>query len=190
MEPLLIGLLVGGSAAISWATGWFLKGQSVPPHEHQPAPTPPAPRVNLDNAVETVLVKSMEAQGNMFERMQRLNIENAELAMEAIQRNGFRRAGRKRANTAARTKTGTFRKNCRICDDPMVSDPTPAEIIAHSQHRTRSKRPENFPVAVEDKGDHLEAHVDERAIQVGPDGIEQIECPDCGHNHAGAEHHH
>lgn len=124
----------------------------------------------------------------MFEKLQKLNIENATLAMEAIQRNGYRKAGRRRAGTAARTPKGKFAPDCRLCEDGLLSDPTPAEIIAHSGHRRHRKR-EIAPVAVEDKGDHFEAHVDERDILTGADGVQQIECPDCGATDH-AEHRH
>jgi hypothetical protein len=150
--------------------------QPVPaPHQHVSRETS-AP-LDLNGALETVLVKAMDSQTSMFERMQRLNVENAELALNGLQRRKYQRGGNKRAATAGRLK-GRFLRDCRLCVDPMIGDPTVAEIIEHSTHRSPRAAPKN--VAVEDKGNRFEAHVDERTVQMGFDGIEQVECEDCG----------
>lgn len=194
-----LGVSAGVSALFGVGVGALVsRGTSPKAHSHVPAMPPPAP-VDLNHALETVLVKAMDSQAGMMERMQKLNVENAQLAIEGVQRRRYSKGGSKRAATAGRGGSGKFLRDCRLCLDPMISDPTTAEIIEHSSHRLRRKReterpepaPRQLEIKYEDRGDHIEAQVPEGLVVTGQDGIEQVECPDCGPGgHYGRPHQH
>lgn len=201
LDPLWIAL--GTSAASLSATAWCavayyrLRSRGVP-HVHQVPPAPPRVPVDLNTAIETVLVKAIDSQGNMMERMNRLNVENAQLAIDKLQQAGHRRGGAKRAAQARRTKRGVFAPECILCEDPMARDITPAQIIAHSEHRARrarrsqeemrQARESNGGIQITETPDAVHARVDESLIQTAADGTEQIECADCGHAHYPGRH--
>lgn len=155
------------------------------PHVHAPTSPPPAP-IDLNTALETVLVKALDSQTAMFERMQKLNIENAQLALETLQRRRYSKGGTKRAYTARR-KIGRFQRDCRLCQNPMIGDPSVAEIIEHSTHREPRNEPVNLSerdrppprVAVEERDGVIIGHVDERDVDRDAQGNEQVECGDC-----------
>jgi hypothetical protein len=79
----------------------------------------------------------MQTQADMVERMNRLNVENAQLAIDRLQHRKKTKAGMKRSLGAGRNLDGTYKRDCRLCLDPFISDPTVAEIVEHSVHRQR-----------------------------------------------------
>ena len=181
-------LVYGGAGAVltvvGLAVGWLT-------HFH-PAPTlaPAQPMqhpIDLNTALDIVLVKAMDSQAGMLERMQTLNVENARMAMEQLQLRRAKRGGFKRAATGQRRANGTYQKECRLCEDTSISDPTPAEIVLHSSHRRRrAHKPHTASssdaqtASIDDAQSLDDGHVDEQDVIDEPNGGQRVECGDCG----------
>lgn len=179
---ILIAGAVEGAVLVAAAT-WRLTRPPVPPTIVVPPASADPSRVDLNGALETVLVKSMDSQGEMLSRINTLNVENAKLAVEMFQRRSNRRAGQKRADTGKRNGKGQLMRNCRLCQNAALPDPMLSEIVEHATHN--GPAPKNVGVRVD--ADAVRVAVDERQIQAHPDGSEVIECPECA---AGFEHSH
>jgi hypothetical protein len=177
VDPAFLVAGISGALAALAGVGFVALSKRQRPLPQLPPSAPPA-GIDLNTALETVLVKAMDSQTNMFERMQKLNIENAQLALDSIQRRRYSKGGVKRAATAARTRRGKFERDCRLCEDPMIADPSVAEIIAHSTHKI-ARRPPAPAVAVEEKNGVIYGHVDERDVDTDASGRQQVECGDC-----------
>lgn len=146
---------------------------------------PPAERVpvDLNGALEVVLVKALDSQTTMFEKMQKLNVENATLAMEMLAKQNAKRAGKARAKTGLRKRDGRFDRNCRLCKDPMIHDPSVAEIVAHSAHRVGA-----HPKITEQDG-AVQFHVNESEVDGDEKDRLEDDCPTCGGKHLPGQGH-
>jgi hypothetical protein len=182
-EPTLIAIAALGLLAVGQGLLVFFMGRKPPALPPITIQTPDS-KVDLNSAMETVLVKSMEAQGTMLERINRLNAENATLAVDLLQKRSAVRAGKIRARTGKRDAKGRMQANCRLCANPMISDPTSAEIVNHSVHRAGGN------VKVTEKNGTLFAHVQENDVLTRPDGDLQVEddCETCGGKHPTSDH--
>jgi hypothetical protein len=173
----------------------FFRRQQAPAADQLATSRPPAP-IDLTAAIETVLVKAVDSQMNLYERISRLTAENLQLALQAQQKSQKRVGGLIRSRGAARNRRGQL-VQCRLCSNPAIPDPTPAEIVAHVNHRTPAKpspadpppadEPE-FPYAVRDGAVHVD--VPESAVETDAQGNEVVECAGClngqhqhGHGH-------
>lgn len=170
----------------------FFRRQQPPAQNQQPTSTPPAP-LDLTSAIETVLVKAVDSQMNLYERISRLTAENLQLALAAQQKSQKRLGGMLRSRGAARNRRGQL-VQCRLCHNPAISDPTPAEIVAHVNHRAPAKPSPNDPPPVDeaefpyhvDQDGAVHVDVPESAVQTDAQGNEVIECEGC----ANGQHHH
>ena len=181
MNPQMTQFLIYGAVGLLTLINCALfirrSPSSTPPGSQLlPGPEQRAP-IDLNTAMETVLIKAVEQQGAMFERINKLNIENATLAADLLTREGRRRSGKIRAGGARRRRGGQFNRNCRLCSHPMISDPTVAEIVAHSGHRVGAD------LQVTESNGAVSVHVPEADLD-GPGG-DRIEdsCPTCGGVH-------
>jgi hypothetical protein len=165
--------------------GFFRRQQ--PPADSQLATSrTPAP-IDLTSAIETVLVKAVDSQMNLYERISRLTTENLQLALAAQQKSQKRLGGIIRSRGASRNRRGQL-VQCRLCSNPAISDPTPSEILAHVNHRVpRQPAPPDDPPPVDDGVEYPYAvrdgavHVDVPAehIQTDAQGNEVLECEGC-----------
>jgi hypothetical protein len=166
-------------------------------HNHQTAPAPapasPAP-IDLNSLIETLLVKAVDSQVGLYERITRLTNENLQLALDRNRRSQKRIAGATRARAASRNGRGQM-VQCRLCHNPAIFDPTPAEIIAHQSHRAPAPRPPDeppepdtpeFPYTVRDGAVHVD--VPESAVQTDAQGNEVLECAGCAKGEPGHVH--
>ena len=140
-------------------------------------------RLDINAAMETVLVRAVEGQASMFERIMKLNTENAAMAADMLVRDRNRRAGRTRAKGALRSRDGIFKRNCRLCQNPMISDPTVAEVVAHAGHRVGADH------RVTESNGAVNLHVNESEVDgENKDRIEDS-CPTCGGQHPAGQGH-
>ena len=162
----------------------LFRRQQPPASDQLLTSTRPAP-LDLTAAIETVLVKAVDSQMNLYERISRLTTENLQLALQAQQKSQKRVGGLLRSRGAPRNKRGQL-QSCRLCRDPSILDPTPAEILAHVNHRVPAKpapddpipaeEPE-YPYSVRDGAVHV--NVPEGAVRTDAEGNEVIECEGC-----------
>jgi hypothetical protein len=174
--------------------GFFRRASTGPGPDQLPASTPPAAPLDLGHAIETVLVKAVESQMSLYERISRLTAENLQLALAAQAKSQKKLGGMLRARGAKRNSRGQM-VQCRLCHNPAIADPTPAEILAHVNHRVPAKphspddpppadEPE-YPYAVRDGAVHVD--VPEAHVQTDSEGNEVLECAGCK---AGVHHTH
>jgi hypothetical protein len=157
----------------------FHRRSSVVPATAQ---LPPAAPVDLAQALEIVLVKSVQSQADTASKIGQLITDNvkalAEMQQSAFKRASRQRGGRIRAGSAKR-QGGRFTRGCRLCENPMIADPRREEIIAHTNHTTTLHyREENGAILVDVPADE---------VQVDAQGNQVIECADCS---AGRPHQH
>ena len=100
----------------------------------------------------------------------------AEMQQSAFVKASRRRGGQIRGRSALRDAHGTFKRGCRLCIDPTISDPLKEEIIAHISHRDTSHK-------YEVKGNAILAHVKEDEVQTAQNGDQVIECDECNEPH-------
>ena len=153
--------------------------QQSNPHPPSP-PAPPAPQ-DLNAALQIFAVESVKAQTE-FASMQHQHVKelvelNAEITRNLVRTGGKRLGGKVRAKTAKRDARGRMRADCRLCENPAITDPTADEIKRHATHATTPPPPpearERIPVEIQ---------TDPRT------GDEVIECEACGKPHAEGEH--
>ena len=123
---------------------------------------------------------------SLYERISRLTAENLQLALAAQQKSQKRLGGMLRSRGAARNKRGQL-QSCRLCHNPAIADPTPAEILAHVNHRVPARpappddppSPEEpeYPYAVRDGAVHV--NVPAEHLQTDAEGNEVLECEGC-----------
>jgi len=181
---------------------WFKRTYPLPPlpPSNQPGP------VDLNQALETILVKSVESQASLAGKISEMIAGSigqlAQAQQEHIDRVRARRGGRKRAATGIRSSNGMFLpmvKGCRLCRNPGVHNPTPSEIIEHQKHELMPAvdvsevppaRPRTPPPPINSREvigperyfPELNADryaVNETDIQTAPDGTDVVECPEC-----------
>lgn len=135
----------------------------------------PPPQIDLNAAIETILVKGMNSQMELLSRINNLMVENVQLVASMQTRVARRTGGRIRSRTGTRGTDGQMKANCRLCKDPMLTDPTATEIVEHATHRPPTylsppKRRAPKPARPE---------ISETEIIRAPDGAEITECQDC-----------
>lgn len=177
VDPIIAAIAALGLAAV--ANFFFLlrlSRQPAAPPSFPPMPPPSNAPLDLNAAMETILVKSMDSQAGMLERINKLNAENATLAVDLLTRRGAIRAGKARAAKGRRDSKGRMASNCRLCANPMIHDPTSAEIISHSVHRAGGN------LKITEEGKAVTVHLPESEVLTAPDGSQQIEddCVECG----------
>jgi hypothetical protein len=157
-----------------------LFSRRVPPSVFPPAV---APQVDLASALEIVLVKSVESQGQLASKISEMVVNQLETMTTLFARRLGQRGGRARAAQAKRNKTGQFLKKgngCRLCANPGISNPTADEIRAHINHEDP-----NINYRIEGGAVHMD--VDETQIQTDSQGNQTVECAECAQ---GVEHSH
>lgn len=99
-----------------------------------------------------------------------------------------RALGKRRAATARRDHRGRMLKNaCRLCENPNITNPQAAEIMAHATHGPAGSE----PVARATASSPQLAEPIPIEIQRDPvSGAEVVECQDCGKPLNGADHAH
>lgn len=142
------------------------------------APTYQAAPLDLNTAIETILVKSLDSQATLAGKIGELVTTQigslAQAQIDLAHKMRSRRGGKTRASTGARASNGRFSKgsktDCRLCRNPFHPTPTVEEVRAHATH-------DAGPIAHESE------------IQRTAAGEEVIECDEClkgtpGHTHA------
>jgi hypothetical protein len=112
-----------------------------------PAPSQVEP-LNLNAALEVVLVKSVESQAAIAAKIG--DVVAAQLSsLSNFQQNVYERAAKKRGGRSraanANRINGKFAPgshyDCRLCKDPTIADPLASEIMDHMKHNSRRERP-------------------------------------------------
>ena len=134
------------------------------------ASIPQAKAIDLDRALETALVKSVESAGASQEKTASILFGFMDRAADMAFRRSRSPGGRARAKTAKR-QGGRFIRNCRLCKNPSLPNPTVEEIFEHAKH-------DSEVLDVEVLNNRVVAHVNEDAVQE-VNGEERIECDGC-----------
>ena len=187
-SPWLPSLVSGLFAIIG---GGMLVRARVQMRQIPPVAMPPSiqPPIDLNGALETLLVKAVSSQCDMMERIGHLNQENVKLAAETLMSGARRVGGKLRAKTGAKNAKGRYVNACRLCEDPNIFDPSAVEIMSHANHRPRARKrvqsslfsaAKQLPDGVTVHDDHVEAHIDEAELIDEPHGAGQrVECAAC-----------
>lgn len=131
-------------------------------------------KLDLGQALEIALVKSVDASGNAQEKTASMLFQFMDRAADMAFRRSRQPGGRARARSALR-KSGRFARSCRLCANPMIADPSVDEILEHSKHG------QSGVLQIEQTKDAVVATVDEAALVEHPDGQGQVlECDNCG----------
>ena len=139
-------------------------------------PSGPLP-IDLNQALEMVLVSSVKSQAETAAAISKAVTESltglAEVQQALFTRRRIRRGAANSVKGAYRGRNGRFspRSGCRLCLNPMIPNPTVAEIMEHAKH-----------------DEVVQASVPESQVQRTPAGQEFVECEDCakgtpGHSH-------
>jgi len=135
----------------------------------------------MEKALEIALVKAVDSSGTTQEKTAGILFNFMDRAADMAFRRS-RSPGGRAASRRPRARRGRFSPMCRLCDNPMIKDPSTDEIVAHASH--------GQGLMIEDKGTHIEATINESAVEKHPDGTDVIECEDCtkGTPHVHGEH--
>jgi hypothetical protein len=156
------------------------------------APSAPSQQLDLATALEIVLVKSVESQATLAQKISDMVVGQLETMTTVFARRLGSRGGRANAlkNGGKRNHKGQFtqrRGACRLCDNPAIADPTADEIRAHATHQYQPAELPALPYRTE--GNKLIADVNFEQVQTDAQGNQIIECEDCqsgkAHTHAG-----
>jgi hypothetical protein len=105
---------------------WFRRAKEAPAPSQLP--------LDINAAIESLLVKGVENQGILFERINKIVADSLQVALDIQQKSRKRLGGELRARSARRER-GRFVKNaCYLCRDPTFARPTAAMIRAHAEH--------------------------------------------------------
>jgi hypothetical protein len=138
------------------------------------APVDPSPYQILG----TVLGQIAETNLNAMAKLSELTTQMVETRAQDALALGRKVGGKMRAKSAKRTATGKYVKRCRLCANPLISDPTSDEITTHYAHmsnpRTVEKEPPRRREPVEEP-----LQIGEHEITHDAAGNEIHECPTC-----------
>lgn len=137
-----------------------------------------------NNALEKFAVAAVEHQAQQLGAVGDLISTIANVAAsKAASTLGKRRAASARRDPRSGRLLKNAKPDCRLCDNPSIIDPTSEEIREHAKHERGSSTPEPAPapaITYRETPNAVHATVPEALIQTGPDGTEQVECPECG----------
>lgn len=89
----------------------------------------------LSQALEQALARTYEAQTKQIESVSGLLTNLGELSIKRAAQALGARGGKRRADrAAARKQSAAVIRECRLCRNAAISNPTAAEIVAHSAH--------------------------------------------------------
>lgn len=127
--------------------------------------------MDIGQALEIALVKSVDASGNAQEKTASMLFQFMDRAADMAFRRSRVAGGKARAKSAKR-QGGRFLRSCRLCKNPNTSNPTIEEIFEHAKH-------DSEVLDIEVQPDRVVAHVNEDSVQDVDGETAQIECPDC-----------
>ncbi len=141
------------------------------------------------SALEKFAVAAVESQAQTLGAVGNLIRDIADAGAERA----ARALGKRRAKTARRAPNGRMMRNaCRLCDDPMLVDPSKDEIDEHMKHRHR--RAQSAPprgsneITYSERADSIVAEVPAHLVQTDAQGNEVVECSACASGQGDHDH--